>query len=173
MTHTTLLIISVTITISSKEVAGSYSKWPLDPDFIWQHISCKQRWVIFASVWWRHLATLLRGRDDSFGNTLLKIAKTHTISCLRVRTLTIKSGDVPPWTCSGTYPPPPPVNQTLSRHDVIWQPTVTVNSDESLLCRQYDVIWQHYCVGDMTFISMTYPLRHVQTGSSLINVKAM
>ena len=88
-------------------MSGSDSKWPFDPDVIWQHISCKQRWVIHAWVGWRHLATLLRGRDDSFGKTLLKIAKTHTISCLRVRILTINNGDVPPpWTCSGTYPPP-------------------------------------------------------------------
>ena len=28
---------------------------------------------------------------------------------------------------------PPPVNQTLSRHDVIWQPTVTIYSDDIYL----------------------------------------
>ena len=28
---------------------------------------------------------------------------------------------------------PPPVNQTLSRHDVIWQPSVTIYSDDSCM----------------------------------------
>ena len=37
----------------------------------------------------------LRGQDDSFGNTLLKIEMTHPLSGLRVCTLTINSGDVP------------------------------------------------------------------------------
>ena len=41
---------------------------------------------------------------------------------LRVRTFTINSDDI-----SGTYTPP--VNQTLSRHDVIWQRTVNTYSD--------------------------------------------
>ena len=27
----------------------------------------------------------------------------------------------------------PPVNKTLSRHDVIWQPTVTIYSDDSCM----------------------------------------
>ena len=47
--------------------------------------SCKQRWVIHAwAGWliWQHL--------------LLKIAITHPLSGLRVRTLTIYSNDVPP-----------------------------------------------------------------------------
>ena len=30
----------------------------------------------------------------------------------------------------GHVPLPPPVNQTLSRHNVIWQPTVTIYSDD-------------------------------------------
>ena len=69
-------------------------KWPLNHDVIWQHFSCKQRWVIFAwAGWhiWQHL--------------LLKIAMTHPLFNLRVRTLTINSGDLPfPSTCSGKYP---------------------------------------------------------------------
>ena len=84
----------------------------------------------------RHLATLseLRERDlYTFGNTLLKIAISHPLSNLRVRTFTINSGDVPPLGMFGQVPPPPPVNQTLSRHDVNWQPSVTIYSDDS--CR--------------------------------------
>ena len=41
----------------------------------------------------------------SLGNVLLlKIGMTHLLSGLRVRTLTINSGDIPIRTCSGTYP---------------------------------------------------------------------
>ena len=69
--------------------------------------------------------------DVIWQHLLLKIAMTHPLSNLRVRTLTTNIGEVPPpQTCSGTYPP---VNQTLSRHAVIWQPTVTIYSDDS--CR--------------------------------------
>ena len=120
-----------------------------------------------------------------FGNTLLNIAMTHSFSGLRVRTLTINSGDVPLSNMFGHVPPLsikpcldmtsfgnllllfiamthagcglklytvainsgdvpplkhvrertrlPPVNQTLSRHDVIWQLIVTIYSDNS--CR--------------------------------------
>ena len=73
-----------------------------------------------------------RGRDDSFGNTLLKIAMTHSLCCLRVRIFTIKNNDVPllKFVLART---PPPVNQTLSKHDVISQRTVTIYSDDS--CR--------------------------------------
>ena len=102
-------------------MGGSSTKctwWPLTS---LATLSCKQRWVILAWAGWRHLETLLRGRDDSFGNTLLKIAMTHPLSGLRVRTLTINSGDVPPLKhVRARTLPPPPVNQTLSRHDVIF-----------------------------------------------------
>ena len=37
-----------------------------DPGRHWQHISCKQRWVIVAWEGWRHLATpVTKNRDDS------------------------------------------------------------------------------------------------------------
>ena len=87
---------------------------------------------------------------------------TQPLSGLRVRTLTINSGDVPPLTGSGPYPPP--VNQTLSRHDVIWQPTVTINSDDSCrgglkLCtvtKNGDDIYLRAC------LTKTPPLKHVR-----------
>ena len=63
----------------------------------------------------RHLATLseLRERDlYIFGNTLVNIAMSHPLSNLRVRTLTINSGDVPP--LLNMFGHVPPVNQTLS-----------------------------------------------------------
>ena len=69
--------------------------------------------------------------------TVTKIAMTSRKACLgrtppprplkQVRARTPQSQ-----TNLGTYLPPI-VNQTLSRHDVIWQPTVTIYSDDS--CR--------------------------------------
>ena len=45
--------------------------------------------------------------DVIWQHLLLKIAMTHPLSNLRVRTLNINSGDVPaPQTCLGTYQPP-------------------------------------------------------------------
>ena len=43
--------------------------------------------------------------------------------------------------------PPPAVNQILSRHDVIWQPTVTIYSD--------DIFLGHVWAGP-------FPLEHVR-----------
>ena len=78
-----------------------------DPWRHWQHILCKQRWVILAWVGWRHLVTLLRGRDDSIGKMLLKITMSHPLFNLRVRTLTVNSDD----TCMGV----PPLSMTSYR----------------------------------------------------------
>ena len=48
----------------------------------------------------------LRGRYDViWQNLLLKIAMTHPLSNLKVRTLTINSGDVPPSNMFGHVPP--------------------------------------------------------------------
>ena len=67
----------------------------------------------------------------SFGNLLLLfIAMTHILSNLKVRTLAINSGDVPP-SNKFEHVPFPAINQTLSRHDVIWISTVTKNSNDS------------------------------------------
>ena len=125
---------------------------------------------------WRYLATLLRGRDDSFGNTLLKIAMTHPLSNLRVRTLTINSGDVPPRTYLGTYPP---LSIKPCLDIVIWQ-LLTIYSDDS--CRCGLKLWQlltiysdDSCRCDLKLYTVTknsddiltraclgrYPLKHV------------
>ena len=70
----------------------------------------------------------------SFDNILLLfIAMTHARCGLYLCTVTINSGVVLSFqTCSGTYSPTP-VTQTLSRHEVIWQFTVTIYSDDSYI----------------------------------------
>ena len=54
---------------------------------------------------------------------------THSFSGLIVRTTTINSGDVPPLNMF-EHVPSSPVNQTLSKYDVIWKPIVTIYSDD-------------------------------------------
>ena len=70
---------------------------------------------------------------------------TNASFCLMRCTVTKNNYDIPPWACLGTYPfhlgmsghvKPPPINQTLSRHNVIYQ-HFTSNSDKSLLRKRY------------------------------------
>ena len=67
----------------------------------------------------------------SFGNLLLLfIAITHAGCSLKLCSVNINSGDVPsPHKHVRARIPPAPVNQTLSRHDVIRQPTLTIYND--------------------------------------------
>ena len=74
----------------------------------------------------------MRGWDNViWQHMLLKIARTPLLSGLRVRTLTINICDVLPPHLEHVRArnPLPPVKQTLSKHDVIWQRTVTIYSD--------------------------------------------
>ena len=79
----------------------------------------------------------------SFGNLLLLFIDMTLAGCgLKLWTVNKHSNDIPSWACTCTCPPPhflnmlmhvPPllVNQTLSRHDVNWQHTVTIINDDS------------------------------------------
>ena len=76
-------------------------------------------------------------------------------------------------TMTSVHVPPLPFNQIGFEDDVIGQHS-TINNNESQFFRQYDVIWQHYCVNTISHLFLLHILKSIfEHYSPKQNFKAM